>query len=113
MIVCMTIRRLSFASTLHLAVETIHRAAVSLVSVAFKLNGRVTDAIPLTQYGFERVQDRRALARWEISDGGVAGEGVHVIGDAPHMQIMHILYPWHTHHIPHQLSEINIFRSGL
>src|SRR5437868_517366 len=83
---------LALSTTVHLAIQAIHRAVGVLVSVAFKLNSRVTNAILLTQHGFERSQDRCALAGWEIADRGVTGEGIHAAGDAPHMQVMHILH---------------------
>ena len=76
---------MALPTVVHLAVQAIHTAGVLLVSVAFKLNGRVSNAIFLIQHRFECLQDQRTLARWEIGDGGVAGQGVHAAGNAPHV----------------------------
>src|SRR5579859_400944 len=94
---------------LHGAVETRNFAVGLLMSVVFKLNGRVTNPIALFQHGFERPQHRRALAGRQISNGGVTGKGVHATSDAPYMQIMDILYPFHAHHVAYQFGERDVF----
>src|SRR5947209_5597994 len=100
---------MALPTVVHLTVQAIHTAVGVLVSVTFKLDGRVSNAILLVQHGFQRAENSCTLAWGKISDGGVTGEGVHTAGDAPYMQIMHILDLWHAHHVSYKFGEVDVF----
>src|SRR5579885_470037 len=76
---------------LQLAVQPILGATVALVGIALKLDRRVPDPVFLPQHMLKRGENRGALAGRQVVDLGVAGEGVHIVRDAPDVEIMHIL----------------------
>src|SRR5579885_3532021 len=68
---------------LQLAVQPILGATVALVGVALKLDRCVPDPVLLAQHMLKRGENRGALAGRQVVDLGVAGEGVHIVCDAP------------------------------
>src|SRR5437016_2705872 len=88
-------------SRLHLTVQPIHRAIPLLVGVTLELNGGVTDPVLLAQHRFQCLQNGGTLTGRLVIDERVTGEGTHAAGNAPDVQIMHILYPRDTLHIIH------------
>src|SRR5438132_937055 len=66
---------------IHLAIQAIDRAVAILVGMTLKLNGTMSNPVLLGEHGFQRTQDRRALACLLIRDGRMAREGIHATGD--------------------------------
>src|SRR5690348_5712835 len=90
-------------ATIHTAIESINRTVLFLMGGAFKLDGRMTDVIALTEHGVDRLQDERTLALQHIIDHGVTGQGVHIASNTPDVQVMHILYPLNLEHVAHKI----------
>ncbi|PYX65365.1 MAG: hypothetical protein DMG78_29775, partial [Acidobacteria bacterium] len=82
----------------HVTIEAIHGTMSIFVLGTLKLNGSMRDSVFLTQYSFQVLQSANASAGWQIGNQRVAGEGQHITGDAPDMQIMYIANPLNRAH---------------
>src|ERR1041385_4064498 len=71
-----------------------HDAAVGDVADhVFELNGGVIDTKAIAQLVPNLQQDALAGGRRNVSDADVAGKRVRIRADAPHMQVMDVVYP--------------------
>src|SRR5690349_2797203 len=88
-------------------------AFVAAVARALELDRRVADAVLLAEHRRDAIQNRRALARWQVRDDDVAGEGGHATGDGPDVQIVDIAHAGDGADVAQQRGHRDVLGGGL
>ena len=73
-------------------------AVGGFAACGFKLNGCVGDVEPVSQGAVDALKDAAAFGHRHLRDGDVAGQGVGLRAEAPHMQVVdveHAVYGGH------------------
>src|SRR5918912_127866 len=63
----------------------------SFANHMLELDGRVINAEIVQEPFLDVAQDALADRGWDVSDGNVAGKGVSLRSNAPHVQIVHVV----------------------